>query len=244
MENKNINSNEEILNTEHISLHQIVWYMVIFSILGLLTETVYGYATTGILESRKGLILGPFCPIYGVGSVIIILMLNKYKGQKLKLFVYGGILGDFVEYLLSYALEAIYGSRFWNYENFLNINGRICLTYTIFWGILSIVLINVVKGAIDKIVNKIKDKAAKILDPLIIMFFIIDIVLTVWATSEYKTRAKDIYYNVKIFDEPTISAKLANKIFPNEIMEKIFPNLRFIDKNENEIMIRDIINYK
>lgn len=244
MENKNINSNEEILNTEHISLHQIVWYMIIFSILGLLTETVYGYATTGILESRKGLILGPFCPIYGVGSVIIILMLNKYKGQKLKLFVYGGILGDFVEYLLSYALEAIYGSRFWNYENFLNINGRICLTYTIFWGILSIVLINVVKGTIDNIVNKIKGKAAKILDPLIIMFFIIDIVLTVWATSEYKTRAKDIYYNVKIFDEPTISAKLANKIFPNEIMEKIFPNLRFIDKNENEIMIRDIINYK
>lgn len=229
-------------NVEKITMHQIIWYMLIFSVLGLLTETVYGYATTGILESRKGLILGPFCPIYGVGSVIIILMLNKYKGQKVKLFIYGGVLGDIVEYLLSYALEAIYGSRFWNYANFLNINGRICLTYTIFWGVLSIVLINVVKGAIDKIVNKIKGKKVKIIDNILIIFFIVDIVLTVWATSEYKARAKNIYYNVKVYDEKTILNTTAEKIFSNELMEKIFPNLRFIDDSNNEIMIKDVIN--
>lgn len=229
-------------NVEKITMHQIIWYMLIFSVLGLLTETVYGYATTGILESRKGLILGPFCPIYGVGSVIIILMLNKYKGQKVKLFIYGGVLGDIVEYLLSYALEAIYGSRFWNYANFLNINGRICLTYTIFWGVLSIVLINVVKGAIDKIVNKIKGKKVKIIDNILIIFFIVDIVLTVWATSEYKARAKNIYYNVKVYDEETILNTTAEKIFSNELMEKIFPNLRFIDDSNNEIMIKDVIN--
>ena len=237
MENKTIEEKE----LEQISIHEIIWYMLIFSVLGLLTETVYGYATTGILESRKGLVLGPFCPIYGAGAVIIISALNKYKGQKVKLFIYGGILGDIVEYLLSYALEAMYGSRFWNYNNFLNVNGRICLTYTIFWGILSIVLINVVKKQIDKIINKIQGKGVKIIDTILALFFIIDIVLTIWATSGYKVRAKQAYYNVKIFDEPSISAKLANTVFPNEVMENIFPNLRFIDEKGNEIMIRDVL---
>lgn len=48
-------------------LIQQFWYIVIFSIIGLIVETLYCYLTTGILESRKGLIWGPFCPVYGVG---------------------------------------------------------------------------------------------------------------------------------------------------------------------------------
>ena len=54
------------MNKEKITVHQLIWYIVIFSIVGLLIETTYGYITTGVIESRKGLILGPFCPIYGV----------------------------------------------------------------------------------------------------------------------------------------------------------------------------------
>lgn len=245
--NQEEKSNLKIADEEEkdkITFHQIVWYMIIFSFFGLLVETIYAHATMGIWESRKGLILGPFCPIYGVGAVIIILALHKYKGQKIKLFICGGVLGDVVEYLLSFALEAIYGSRFWSYSNFLNINGRICLTYSIFWGILSILLINVVKSPIDKFINKIDNKITKIIDIIIIIFLIVDVILTVWATSEYKRRAKDIYYEVKVFEEETILNKVADKVFPDNLMVKIFPNLRFIDDEGNEIYIRDVINSK
>ncbi len=51
---------------EKITFHQILWYFIFFSIAGLIIETLFCYFTTGVLESRKGLILGPFCPIYGV----------------------------------------------------------------------------------------------------------------------------------------------------------------------------------
>ena len=57
--------------------HQFIWYMLIFSIIGLIMETIYCYVTTGVLESRKGLILGPVCPIYGVGAVVILFSLKK-----------------------------------------------------------------------------------------------------------------------------------------------------------------------
>ena len=72
-----------------ISLHEILWYFILFSIAGLILETVYCYQTTGVLESRKGLIYGPFCPIYGVGAVCLIVLLNKYKDNPIKLFLYG-----------------------------------------------------------------------------------------------------------------------------------------------------------
>lgn len=247
---ENLKKPEKLENSEESKMsegkdnliHQVVWYMLIFSIIGLIIETIYGYVTTGILESRKGLILGPFCPIYGLGAVIIILMLNKYSGHKIKLFIYGGILGSFIEYLLSFILEAMYGSRFWSYANFMNLNGRICLLYTVFWGILSILLVDVVKKYIDKGINKIKGKARKIIDIILIVFFVIDMVLTIWGISVYKARAKDIYYEVKIFEEKNIFEKAGDAIFTDEIMSAIFPNLRLIDENENEIWIKDIIN--
>lgn len=50
-------------------VHQIIWYTIIFSIIGLLIETIFCYLTTGVIESRKGLIWGPFCPVYGIGEI-------------------------------------------------------------------------------------------------------------------------------------------------------------------------------
>ena len=65
-------------NKEKISIKQIIWYLVIFSIIGLILETIFCYITTGVIESRKGLIWGPFCPVYGVGATILIVLLNRY----------------------------------------------------------------------------------------------------------------------------------------------------------------------
>lgn len=229
-----------------VTFHQIVWYMLIFSFLGLVVETIYGYLTMGVWQSRKGLILGPYCPIYGVGAVIIILFLNKFRNQKIKLFIYGGILGSVIEYLLSFGMEAMYGTRFWNYTDAYNLNGRICLLYTVFWGILSLILICVVKKWIDKLINKVnyKNKVVKIIDIIIAVLFTVDILLTIWGTTVYKNRAKDEYNKVKIFEEKNIFEKVGDVLFPNKMMENIFPNLRFLDNQGNEIMIRDVLKEK
>ena len=77
----------ELKQKNSVDYHMIIWYFLIFSILGLILETVYGYLTMGKWESRKGLIIGPFCPIYGVGAVIFILLLTRYQDSKMKLFV-------------------------------------------------------------------------------------------------------------------------------------------------------------
>ena len=110
-----------------ITIHYLFWYFLIFSILGLIIETLYCYFMTGTWESRKGLIWGPFCPVYGVCGALLIWILNKIKFKSiLQLFLGGFIIGSIAEYILSFALEAIYGIRFWNYTYLVyNLNGRI-----------------------------------------------------------------------------------------------------------------------
>lgn len=226
---------------KQMNKHQFVWYLLIFSIIGLIIETLYCFITTGILESRKGLILGPVCPIYGVGAISIIAGLNQFKDKKLKLLVYGGILGGIVEYFISFVLEALYGTRFWDYSYLsYHLNGRICLIYSIFWALLSLIIIQWVKPLTDKLIEKIK---IKYIDNFIFIFFIIDVLLTIWAVNVYTERAisggreinnSNFFYQAKFYVEESC--------FSNDIMVKIFPNIRTIDNNGQEIFVRDLIN--
>ena len=188
-----------------IGLHQIIWYLVIFSIIGLIVETLFCYFTTGALESRKGLIFGPFCPIYGVGATGLIFLLNRFKEDKIKLFYYGG---------------------------------RICVTYTLFWGVLAFILIKIAKPIIDKLINKIN---YKIIDVAIVIFAIIDVVCTIWGINVYRNRAIQIYYGTNVETKKSIINDIENEIFENSKMQKNFPNLRFINENGEEIWIRDIL---
>ena len=80
------------LKENNINKHYIFWYLLIFSFLGLVIETLYCFSTTGIIESRKGLIFTPICPIYGIGATVLIYFLDKYKNNIGKLFIYGSIL--------------------------------------------------------------------------------------------------------------------------------------------------------
>lgn len=226
--------------TREILVHKIIWYTIIFSIIGLIIETIFCYLTTGIIESRKGLIWGPFCPVYGVGATILIILLERYKNNPIKLFIIGSIAGNIIEYILSYILEAIYGIRFWDYSYVdLNLNGRICIRYSVFWGMLTIVLIEVVKPYIDKIINKIPN--LRPLNVSIIILLVIDCIATVWAINTYQDRVLAKYYNIETTNQKSLKNYIEEKLFSNDKMKKTFPNLRYTDEQGKEHYLRDMI---
>lgn len=221
------------MKKKEINFHKIIWYLVLFSILGLFIETIYCYVSTGIWESRKGLILGPFCPIYGIGAAFFIVLLNEYKDSKVKIFIMGAIAGTIFEYICSYILQVMYGSKFWDYSyTTYQINGRISLTYTVFWGALALILIKYLTPQIDKLIDKIHNNPW---DKLIIIFLILDIGLTILGISVYMNRAK------KIYNSEQINETILDKIFNDEMMSFIFPNLRFTNEVGDTIFVREII---
>ncbi len=230
-----------------LKIYDLIWYFVIFSVLGMLIETLYCYITTGVIESRQGLIWGPFCPVYGVGAVILIYVLNRYNKNIFKLFVFGIILGSVVEYLLSFMLEAVYGIRFWEYSYISeHLNGRICLPYSIFWGILSVLVLKMVKPLMDKMIKLIPIKIGKKIQVVIIIFLVLDSLCTVWAIESCKNSVLNSYngITIKTMEEKNYFEKTKTNIekmlFPEEKVLKTFPNLR-IKKDGNEIFIRDLV---
>ena len=62
-----------------LTIHHLFWYFLIFSVFGLIIETIYCYISSGTLESRKGLLWGPFCPVYGISGAALIYILDKLK---------------------------------------------------------------------------------------------------------------------------------------------------------------------
>ena len=236
--------NRQSKSNKNITYQHILWYFIIFSVIGLIIETIFCYLTTGVIESRKGLIWGPFCPVYGVGATILIMSLHTYKEKPMRLFLIGCILGNIIEYGLSYLLEAYYGTRFWDYSYYgFDINGRICLLYSIYWGVLSVALIRYVKPKVDKFIEKIPNQ--KKIYITIILLLILDGLATVWAITSYQKRAgTKLEQNQKNRNQTSwqkAKTKIEETLFSNEIMVKTFPNLRYVDKDGNQYYIRDII---
>lgn len=219
----------------------LFWCFVVFSMLGMITEMIFCYITTGVIESRQGLVWGPFCPIYGVGAVIAIILLDGVKDNIIKLFFFGAVVGGIVEYVLSYILESMYGTRFWDYSyTTYNLNGRICFLYSVFWGILAIIIIRNIAPIFNKIIKGIHQRFNKrIFETIMFIFLIVDSVCTVWAVSAYKTRVKNTYYDKP--NEEIWFYEIGQKLFPNEYMLKAFPNIRFINDDGEEIYIRNVI---
>ncbi len=212
-----------------LTFHELVWYFFVFSIAGMFLENIFCFITSRSIESRKGFLIGPFCPIYGVGAILLIMFLEPHKAKKYKVFLYGMIVGASFEYFSSFAMQALYGTKFWDYPKyFLNINGRTCLFYAVSWGVLSLVLIYWIKPIIDKF---IKLFTSKNVDKIILTFMLTDALITFIAINSFMGRVK-LKYNNNIYKEGFIS---------NKAMEVIFPNMVYVTKNDKKILIRKLM---
>ena len=109
-----------------ISIWRLLAYFIIYSAVGWFLETCFGLLTKGVIESRKSFLYGPFCGIYGVGAVIMILGLQRFNKNNYSLFFGGFLIGSVVEYVISWIGEMIFHVVWWDYSDMaFNINGRI-----------------------------------------------------------------------------------------------------------------------
>lgn len=243
-----------------ISIWRILAYFIIYSILGYVIETLFGIVTKGVWESRKSFLYGPFCAIYGIGAVIMVVLLHKYIKKYNTLFVAGFIIGSVVEYLVSLLGEMLLNVKWWDYSNMpLNIDGRICVYFSIFWGFLAIYLICSVNPKVDRLINWIKSKFTrdsyyilKILTSIIILIMFVDCIVTGIAVNFFLVRMKvennlnvpNIEKITDFYNEIYSNEKLTNfiyKHFGNEKVLKAFPNLKVQDVDGNIIYMDSLL---
>lgn len=165
-----------------LKIEYMILFFTIYSIIGWLMETAYAFHVFGHFVKR-GFLFGPLCPIYGYGGIILVNFLSKYKKQSLKLFFMCSIVFSVFEYVAGFALDAMFSARWWDYtDEFLNLNGRISIFFSIVWGIIGILFINHIHPFIEKktkiILKKIPSKIRKIAINLIFIAILTDTVLS------------------------------------------------------------------
>ncbi|MBO5479054.1 MAG: putative ABC transporter permease [Clostridia bacterium] len=240
-----------------ISIWRLLAYFIIYSVVGFIIETLFGFVTKGVIESRKSFLYGPFCAIYGVGAVIMIPLLQRFKKNNYTLFFGGFVIGSIVEYVISLIGEMIFHIKWWDYsEMAFNIQGRICIAFSFFWGILAIYLMSHFNPKIDKLIDKIKEKISpKVLKTvciILILFMFIDFLITSFALKMFFTRivAKNnlklatydeyIFECAELYKNEDIK-EFTLKYFSDEKMMKTFPNIKLTGEDGNVIWICDVL---
>ena len=242
-----------------ISIWRILAYFIIYSVVGYLIETAFGALTKGVLESRKSFLYGPFCSIYGVGAVIMIVFLQYFRKNNYTLFAGGFIIGSIVEYIVSWVGEIILHVKWWDYSAVpLNIEGRVCVFFSLFWGILAIYLMSHVNPKIDTLIDKIKErfnlKFLKTITITMIILMFLDCVFTGFALRMFYTRITtqqglelegvDEYlvdYET-MYENPNIK-KFVDTYLNDEVMLKTFPNLKVTEKDGTIIYVSDLFKH-
>lgn len=162
----NISMNKK--SKDVINLRYLVLYFFIYAFIGWTLETFYAMSTLGHFVKR-GFLYGPLCPIYGWGAIILISGLKKYKSNSIKLFCYSAIVFSVFEYIVGFALDALFAAKWWDYTNdFMNLNGRISIFYSFAWGIIALIFINHIHPFIEKKVKKVFKKIPELVQILII----------------------------------------------------------------------------
>ena len=174
---KKLKKEIEFIAPPKMKLWEVLAYFIIYSVAGYIIETIFALVRYGVLESRQSFLYGPFCSIYGIGAVIMIIFLRYFMKNRMTLFVGGFLIGSVTEYLISLIGELILHVKWWDYSNMpLNINGRICFYYSIFWGILAISLMKVIHPHIRRflayLLKKINIKVTKTIIYIITIFII------------------------------------------------------------------------
>lgn len=241
-----------------ISIWRILAYFVVYSVAGFIIETIFGLLTKGVLESRKSFLYGPFCSIYGLGAVLMIIPLQKYKKNNYTLFFAGFFIGSIIEYMVSLVGELIFHIKWWDYsDQMFNINGRICVLFSLFWGLLAIYLMSDINPRIDKFIDFVKSKIPANYMKTVIIFSILflsfDLGITVYALQMFSVRIihennlnvsnkqlMDTLYE-KIYVNDQKQKDFIYKFFDNEKMIKTFPNIKIEDVDGNILFFRDYV---
>jgi len=209
----------------------------IYSIIGWIIETIYTAITKNEIVNR-GFLIGPYCPIYGVGSLIMVILLKPYHNDIFALFVASIFVCTFIEYITSYLMEKIFKARWWDYSDVpFNVNGRVCLINSIEFGILSIILIKYVNVFVLDFIYNIPDIVRAVLFGFFLGIFVVDIIISVNIINKIKTTV----INIKKDHTGEINEKVMKLLMEKSYLVKriftAFPNVKSIIKKAPKFKI-------
>ncbi len=166
----------EVVNyLRHYNIPSLILIFFIFAFVGWMWEVALHLLNDGVFVNR-GIMHGPWLPIYGTGGVLVLIILNKFRDKPLLEFISIIIVCGIVEYFTSYYLEIAHnGEKWWDYSGyFLNLNGRICAEGLLVFGLGGMAAVYAIAPALDNLIKRINTKLVITISIILVTAFTID----------------------------------------------------------------------
>lgn len=133
-------------------LYYFVQFFFIYGFLGWCTEVAFAAWKERKFVNR-GFLNGPICPIYGFGVCSVVYLLKPFQSNFILLYISSVILVSALEWLTGFLLEKLFHHKWWDYSMMpFNLNGYICLLFSLIWGVFCVAIVSVIHPFIQKCV--------------------------------------------------------------------------------------------
>lgn len=132
-----------------------LWFFWFYSFGGYLVERAFAAATRAERQERKCFLLLPMCPVYGLGMLAVLALPASWR-QGPWLIAAGAAAATLVEYAVHWAYDVFLGVAFWDYSRLPgNLHGRVCLPFTLAWGVLTALAVRYVHPLLSHLAEAI-----------------------------------------------------------------------------------------
>ena len=186
-----------------------------------------------LLQRRKlvnrGFLVGPICPIYGVGALLLSLVVSSDESP-LVIFCVAVVGSAVLEYSVSYIMEKLFRVRWWDYtDQPFNLNGRICAESVLAFGVIGVLILKIINPALLALYSSMPQFLMLLLAAVLAAWLIFDVALSLWlmlgirvtvgtvqrdATDEIAARVHEV-----LTDKGKLNRRLV-KAFPNQTPTK------------------------
>ena len=206
------------------SFYKLFWVFFIGCFAGVVVERLWALIRYGVIEPRVGLVYGPFNLVYGLGAWALTIALYPLRNRSRILSFFGGmIIGSAVEYGCSLFQELVFGSISWDYSNRpFNLHGRICLLYSVYWGVLGVVWIKELYPRMARLILKISNRVGKPLTLVLCAFMMFNTLMTGVCVLRWTHRQQGREARNRV-------EEYLDEHYGDARMEALFSNLEFVD---------------
>lgn len=190
--------NIEILG---LSVYFIIFDFFIFCFAGWIYESTFVSIRDKKLVNR-GFLIGPYLPLYGFGAVSVYLLLRPFAKIPTLLYVMGMVVATVLEYITSWLLEVCFHAQWWDYSKEpYNFQGRIALIPSMFWGILSLIMFDLLQPVATRIIEAVPKDIGRVVVLGIVIVMSVDTVFTVINAINFRKQLENLYAFKKEIEE-------------------------------------------
>lgn len=169
------------------NVFQWMLFFYIYCVFGWIFESTYVSLKSKHFVNR-GFLKGPMIPIYGSGAIMMVIATTPVRGNIILEYIMGMIGATLLEYVVGAAMESLFKVKYWDYSNQrFNLKGYICLSSTICWGFLSVLLAELIHVAVEKAVFSLEDTVLNSIVVVVTILFTIDTISSAKAAFDLRT---------------------------------------------------------